>query len=424
MYVAVLTRGSSATLVRTVETMTSEMAAAGAGEPLFLWIHWRGSVSPALVEACERCAAPHRIPLLWRFVSSELTKTGGGVASALKRALSIALDASPEASSDGTTRLLVARESAGQSVVFVDDGIVGAMVDEASTGSPWVIARSSRSLVDDATHPRPCLAQAPAGTLLRLIQPETVPISYSTGLNVVQAGTIGATQSERSGIDPTFEIFIDPWLESPSSRWIVPCTTVTPLDRGLTSAWAASASVATTFFPPAFEGASMLWTTVARALRPSIRLVHLPVACIRVPESANGHYDEGALDLAVLRWRTNEWLSHLYVDAVRRSHRHTSAVARELASVSGSEWSTIIDRSLQLRRRILLDRAARFEIRARAIGVHQREVAGIMRAVAAEYRSGDCWIPNEWRTRSSHTELQSYATAVWELALACAEEAA
>lgn len=415
MYVAVVTGGNVATLPAAVSLMVRELAASGASRTLHVWVTPDATVPPGTLSACTAFAAAGGIQIAWRNVA-QLLEHDDPVTRAIRKALAAAL---PAATRVGATRLLMKREAAGQSLVSIDDDITGLVVADGLDGPPGLSTGSHQVLLDAESTELNCVP-APAGTLLRLLDPSTLPAGLSAGPHVIQAGLLGDAGADAPVAELEYGLRLTAGEEARQVRRLTRRPWVGPLDRLMTYAWSASAAASGLFFPVAFRNAEGVWATLERLRRPAIRLVHAPVGCIHRPARVRDGRAYSA-EAAVMQWRTNDWLALLCAEGAA-ARRHGASAADALSGETGRAWDALVDRSRRLRREVLQHRATRFEMRVGAERDGASRLRRLLTAVSREYRSADCWIPDEWRSVGDPSRLRNYVGATGRLAAACAGE--
>lgn len=418
MYVAVVTGGNASNLHSAVAFMTAELKSTGASDTLHIWVSLGGTVAAAVAAVCQDTAAASGVRLDWKHVDS-LLASRDPLAERVRAAIAAAL---PGATCVGATRLLMKREAAGDDLISVDDDIVGAVQRGNANSEEILQTGSNQVLVACAGDEAPLLPAEP-GTLLRVLTPARVRRPSSVGAHVIQPGLIGDAGADAPVTELEYGLPLNEGGRARQVRRIPLRTCIGPLDRLMTYAWAASAEASNTFFPVAFRNAEGVWAAVERLRRPAVRLVHVPVGCIHEPgafRDARGY----SVDAAVLQWRTNDWLALLWAESAGESGE-PFGLARELCATDDCAWQRLVERSRELRRRVLRYRIARFEAYAQATKPKPRRVTKLSASVVAEYQSEACWIPTEWRrwTRRGK-DLREYVRATGHLAIACCGEIA
>ncbi len=415
MYVAVVTGGHVKTLSRAVLLLARELEATAASDTLHIWVTLGGALSQQVVADCHGAAAACGIRVEWRHVARFLERSDPMI-DEVRRAIACAL---PATTYVGATRLLMKREAAGQGFVSIDDDVVGVVARAGDVREQRRFTTSREVLLHSAADGA-ALEPAKPGALLELLNPGALLETYSAGAHVVQAGLTGDAGADAPVTELEYGLRVENGKRARTVCRIPSKICVAPLDRLMTYAWSASADASGSFFPVAFRNAESVWASLERLRRPAIRLAHVPVGCVHQP-ARRRDWRTYSLARAVLQWRTNDWLSLLWVDitAERGDHRIAADI---LASVDGARWHDLVLRSRRLRRAVLRHRVAQLETHVRAGRTPTLTLTSLMPTVADEYRREDCWVPAEWRPRAGIPQLADYVRATGRLAGACSKE--
>lgn len=421
LYVAIVTNGLAPTLVAAVTMLAREMEATGVRVPLHIWIGWQAVLPANVREACAAAADAHGVAVAWRETTALL-----GESDVLTRTLRDALGAATAARWSrrvtyvGATRLLMKRDALGQALVSLDDDIVGAVMMRSRAAPAYRRILTSREVLGAAPVQDAALMPTEAGTLLRLLNPHTLPSGYSAGPHVLQPGLAGDSGADAPLAELEYGLPLSNGAAARRVQQIVTQATIGPMDRLMTYAWAVSPEASGIFFPPAFRNAEYVWYTLERARRPSLRLMHLPVGCLHQPADRRVHEREYSLTTAVLQWRTNDWLSDVFGD-IAGEHGTPDAAIQALADTSDEAWRDLIERAIGLRRRVLSHRVSRCDAAVDLGFIAPGLAARIRRCAAEAYRSRQCWIPEEWRQETDTDAFRRYVQATARLAAACAQ---